>query len=521
MDLKTIIVDNPINKRESYKIDFNADGSIKITQTDGKGVESEISAEQFAYLKEIDAIKNTLSTADDEVKKTVKKASVFAGTAVAGLVAGAGLKPAIEYFTRLKVPTAEIPKSEYQYDPGLVEKMRQIDLEIERINNIYGLDINFVTVAHDLLNKTINKSMEQYHPDIPIEDIISFVESDPSKSTFLLKRDFEVEADISNPLNEIIINKTGQKERINNLKNWTKKLFNVFIRNDRGRINKIFFRSKYENSTPDGSIKTEFGGDSLYPNVLMAGYHEAIHQTTGVCRGVIELAKQGDDFNAVHIKGYRSDLIADQLIEVTKVLANNPEFFNKYFFQIKGDELFSFLKNERSLERGLGEILAIASSKYLFGERENWLSEKEFKKYPDVERMIRRQLAVSIYGVNALVSNPDGINDEQLQMVRKEIGITYIDGLLNMIPSESIRNKVTEILKKDLSGFYSTDENGYIVSDVNKVDFGNYRFYSETDLNSDTNYLVEKGNIDFRVVDPIRYFLALYGRTFFPDGKIG
>ena len=102
MNLKSIIMDNPINKRESYQVDFNADGSIKITRTDDKGVETEISAEQFVYLKEIDAIKNTLSTADDEVKKTVKRASVFAGAALTGLAAGAGITQVIDHFTKLE-----------------------------------------------------------------------------------------------------------------------------------------------------------------------------------------------------------------------------------------------------------------------------------------------------------------------------------------------------------------------------------------------------------------------------------
>jgi len=526
MNLKSIIMDNPINKRESYQVDFNADGSIKITRTDDKGVETEISAEQFVYLKEIDAIKNTLSTADDEVKKTVKRASVFAGAALTGLAAGAGITQVIDHFTKLqipqepKTPLIEKPKSEYQYDPSLVEKLKQADLSMEKIEEIYGFEIKFTTFSYMLLKAVVENDTKM------LDQLNTYNYKEQLKDFLLNKRGAEVkkrlgtnpvlEADKENK-NEIMLRDNPDLEVRTG--KYLSRLFFSYLKEDRGRIKKILIGSDQNSASGKGILKTTLGamGANFLFNELQRSFHESVHMTAGIFK---ELFTQDENHKFIEMNGYTANNTAEQLDDWLSVFANNPDFFNKYFFNIPGDGILTFLKDDGILERGLPEIMAISCTNYFFNERANWMGE-DIKKYPDIERAIRRQLAVTFYGGDALTNSPDGVSDEQLALIRKDFGKNYIVGLVEVMSgADDLGETTLKALSGDLNKYYTENTAGYLVADGEPTNEMNKRFIEENNL--EAHISTRPMNLQgIQKLNQINEFIVRYGRTFFPDGKIG
>lgn len=537
MDLKSIIIDNPAGKKESYRIDFNEDGSLKITQTNEKGIESEISADQFPHLKEIDSIKNILSIAHDNVEKRVKENSLLAGTVVAGIAAGAGVYTTVEYFTKLEIPTEakatpvpaaqiEVIKTqpEYKFDPSLVEKLGQTDVAIEKIKKTYGIDFDIVTMSYHFLNLAVHSKLDPYLTSKPLldkQDVVDFFTNKRSMNT--KKRISEETKFIADPENKAstIVGDNSKK----NSEIFLKRLFESFMKKDTGRISKIFFASD-SNGNSDGkggilgfnSLKTTLGqyGSNFLWDEIKNFFHESTHLTTGLFGSLFE---SDDNSNFIHINGYSADHIADQLVEWTNIFANNPEFFKKYFFNIQGDGTFNLFKETNSLQRSLDEIMTISCANYFFNERANWMGDG-IKKYSDIERAIRRQLAVTFYGGEALIDSPDGVSDDQLASIRHDFGRNYILGLAGMMSGADDLGEVTlKALSGDLNKYYTENTAGYLVADGEPAKEINRRFIEENNLEAHISSR-PINNQGSQKLQQINEFIVRYGRTFFPDGKI-
>jgi len=533
MDLRSIIFDKPAGKNESYKVDFHDDGSIKIIQTDEHGVEIEISAEQFVYLKEIDTIKNTLSKADESVTKTVKAASLFAGTALASAVVGTGIGRAIGHFTELqmlkdaKMPADEVPKSEYQYDPSLVEKLKEADLAIEKIKQVYGVNFDYVTTSYNLLKSAIDGQLDSFLRDYPtldnndIKNFFKNTRNDQTENRLKNRTSFFMDPD--NKGNIMYKDSEGEVAA------FLRSILESFVKRDMSRIKQVLFASN-RNGNSDGkgglmgnnTLATTLGlsGSNFLWDEIKNFFHESSHLTNGLFGNIFELDSAENQNKPLHINGYRSDVIADQSVEWFNVFADNPEFFKKYFFNIQGDGTFNMFKETNTLQRSLNEIMAISCTNYFFNERANWMGD-DIKKYPDIERAIRKQLGVSFYGGEFLADFPEGLSDEQLASIRRDFGKNYILGLTDIMSGADDLGETTlkALSEDDLKKYYTKNTSGYLIVDGEPEGETNRRFIEENNLELHiSSRPLNLGGI--QNLNQINEFIVRYGRTFFPDGKI-
>ena len=340
-------------------------------------------------------------------------------------------------------------------------------------------------------------------------------------TTERLSKETKFTADSNNPTGFIM-----DEYSKSDITNFLKKLIKSFIKKDTGRVSNVLFASD-SNGNSDGkggiigfnSLKTTLGqnGSNFLWDEVKNFFHEATHLSNGLFGYLIE---KDNNLNFIHINGYRSDKVADQLVEWLTIFAENPDFFNKYFFNMEGDSTLNQIRSGKMLQRGLNEIMAISCTNYFFGERANWMGEM-IKEYPDIERAIRRQLAITFYGGEALEKFPDGIDDGNLASIRQEFGRNYILGLVELMGSDvdDLGSTIMKVITGDLRKYYTENTAGYLVADGEPGNETNRRFIEENDL--EKHISARPANIrGYQYMNQINEFIVRYGSVFFPNGKI-
>jgi hypothetical protein len=247
-------------------------------------------------------------------------------------------------------------------------------------------------------------------------------------------------------------------------------------------------------------------GATVDPYQLPASTHEFIHATQATFP--LKTSVEGD-WQATGVT------LADSLRmsnDWLLVLANDKAFIQKYFFASQGDQIQGEIK-DGDVERAIDEIAAIACSKYLWGEPDNWPTQNEIDaKHPLLAKAVRKQLAVTVYGVDALKNRPDGIGKTELNTVRRELANLYL-GFASTGMSDKGRALLTMALAKgNLNKFSMTNNPDQPVffkeqTDTNKVAING--------IEIENDQLNFKDIVTFRIVNT---FLTKYGSTVFPQG---
>lgn len=343
--------------------------------------------------------------------------------------------------TLTKAKTDEVAKIPADLEKEHI-KMLQLIRRVQIEYGVFGEVLYpFLHAVFDIENAKnmkiapVEKSLTEYFKHLPVEDINNFFRGEQSDHVQdFLNKEPEIVVELQNSSGK---DRPDEVKPRDEEKRLIRDLFHALVLKDRGRVTAFRISDSYQGTWSGGDIRLGLGLFNSFDDFL-AALHEVKHTTDGVSSFFIipDLKPQ--------MLGYRAIDCLSLENEWLSILANHKDFFDKYFFTVKGDELaIKMLGGD--IQRVIAETIAISCVNYLVGEEKNWPGTEGIKAYPDIERAIRRQLAISVYGVRALDTRPDGITDLELADLRKRIGSAYLKYLqTKMSEQEEIENFITK-----------------------------------------------------------------------------
>ncbi len=278
-------------------------------------------------------------------------------------------------------------------------------------------------------------------------------------------------------------------------------IFNAMVNTDRGRIKELRI-STTEGHNMMGTVLTELGIYDEFEVVKLL-LHELFHATDPKDSFLIF---DGDEY-IINLPGYN---IADCFKienEWLGFILRNKEFMDAYIFGAEGDSLHGFLL-EGDVQRVVSELTAITTVNYLFGQMEGKNDHESGQAYKELEKLVRKQLAITVFGVKALASRPDGITLEELETVRSKIGVAYIQYFRSQM-TERVAEELNRLLEERMHLYYENNPMG-VYADMMAA--GSQR----TGLPTGNFYT----SADYEQAEKIYDFVRKYGKLFWPDGKI-